>query len=710
MGASSGSKIKNNENINFSTITQIAKIPNDQYTCIICKSVPEIIEINFDQNIIKFNCEFHGNIKIGIYEYFKNESNYLYLNYNCQFGQRKQIDHLDKTFYYCPKCDQYLCQSCNGYHNHKFSVIEVNELNCKCQKHLLNYFKFCKYCKKHYCQKDDKSKCMHPLEFINSPSEIEIEKLKKKRDQYFYLYKLLDTIITTYEKHPSNYFHSKNIINISQKLEENRNVELLEKINMFEKKIINILNDKYTINLSGEERILNLNNKNIGNKDFDLLCLVQFKNLEEINIEKNNISDISPLRHINPKVKKLNLSFNKINNINVFEDISKKNKDLEVILLNNNEIENADVFKKKIFKKIKEINLENNRLVKSDLDEIKRIIGDSINKNNKFKLVYKLNKSNNKIKLFGKEFIENNKNNFKISINGEEKDLCEEYELTNENNEKETLNIELIQTSELITNISHMFYECSSLINLPDIYEFDVSNVIDLSFIFHGCSSLMILSDISVWNTSNVRDMRNIFSQCESLTFIPDISKWETSNVTTMNSMFFKCLKLLSIPDISKWNISNVVDLSYLFYRCSSLVELPNISKWNTSNVNNISYMFYKCSSLVSLPDISKWNTSNLTDICYLFFECSSLISVPDISNWNTSKIKNMKGLFSYCSELKHLPNISKWEMRNVTNISEMFYKCKSLDSLPDISKWNLSKVTDKSLMFFDCKNNIIPK
>ena len=108
MGAS-GNIIKKKENINFSTITQIAKIPNDQYTCIVCKSVPEIIEINFAQNIIIFNCEFHGNIKIGIPEYFKSESNYLYLNYDCQFGQRKQIDHLDKTFYYCPKCHQYLC-------------------------------------------------------------------------------------------------------------------------------------------------------------------------------------------------------------------------------------------------------------------------------------------------------------------------------------------------------------------------------------------------------------------------------------------------------------------------------------------------------------------------------------------------------------------------------------------------------------------------
>ena len=688
---------------------QIEKIPNDQYTCIACKSVPEIIEINYENNIISFNCEFHGNIQIGINEYFQKERNNLYLNYDCQFGKRRQIDHLDKIFYYCPKCNQYICQSCNGNHMHKFSVVEVNELNCKCQEHLNNYFKYCKYCYKHYCEKD--KKCIHPLEFIKSPNEKEIQKLKEKRDQYFYLYKLLDTIITTYEKHKSNYFHSKNIINISQKIVEKKNEKLLEKINSFENKLKNILNKKYSINLNGEEKIVNLSDKKIGNKVFDLVCLVELNNLESINFKNNGISDISSLKYMNsPGLKKLDLSFNDINNINVFEEISKKNKDLEVILLNNNKIENADIFKKKLFEKIKEINLENNRLIKSDLDEIKKIIEDSIKNINIFNIIYKLDKSNYKIKLFGKKFIENNKNNFKIIINGEKMDICEYYEINNENNKDESLNIDLIKINEPVINISYMFHECSKLIELPKFNEFDTSNISDLSFIFDGCTSLKTLPDMSIWDTSKIEDMRNIFSRCESLEIIPDISKWKTSNVTTMNSMFFKCLKLSSIPDISKWNISNVVDLSYLFYRCSSLKFLPDISLWNISSVNNISYMFFKCSSIKNLPDISKWITSNIIDICYLFYECSSLESLPDISTWETSQIQNMKGLFSCCFSLKKLPKIDRWNTCKVTNMSEMFYECHSLISLPDISKWNTFKVTDMSHMFFGCNQNIIPK
>ena len=62
---------------------------------------------------------------------------------------------------------------------------------------------------------------------------------------------------------------------------------------------------------------------------------------------------------------------------------------------------------------------------------------------------------------------------------------------------------------------------------------------------------------------------------------LPDISNWNTSNVESMNYMFYECSSLESMPDISKWNTSNVKYMNSLFYRCSSLESLPDISKWN---------------------------------------------------------------------------------------------------------------------------------
>ena len=86
--------------------------------------------------------------------------------------------------------------------------------------------------------------------------------------------------------------------------------------------------------------------------------------------------------------------------------------------------------------------------------------------------------------------------------------------------------------------------------------------------------------------------LNGMFFNCSSLLSIPDISIWKIDNVTNISRIFYNCSSLLSIPDISKWNTENVIDMSALFYNCSSLISLPDISKWNTKNVMNMTRIF----------------------------------------------------------------------------------------------------------------------
>ena len=92
--------------------------------------------------------------------------------------------------------------------------------------------------------------------------------------------------------------------------------------------------------------------------------------------------------------------------------------------------------------------------------------------------------------------------------------------------------------------------------------------------------------EIKLKGILNITNMSYMFYKCSSLSSLPDISKWNTSNVNNMSYMFYECSSLSSIPDISKWNTSNVNNMSYMFDKCFSLSCLPNISKWNISNVN----------------------------------------------------------------------------------------------------------------------------
>ena len=349
---------------------------------------------------------------------------------------------------------------------------------------------------------------------------------------------------------------------------------------------------------------------------------------------------------------------------------------------------------------------------------------------NKMTIKYQINNEEN-IRIFGTRFVKNNKGNCLLYINNEKKELTEILNINNKNGNELEIKLEEIKP---INNMSYIFYECSSLIDLPDISNWISIKVNNMSNMFYGCKSLKSLDGISDWFTSNVINMRNIFSGCIKLKYIPDISKWDTSSVIDMSNMFYECKGLTSLPDISKWNTSNIIDMSNMFngcnllkslpdiskwdiskvekfckmfFKCESLDYLPDISNWNTSNLKDIRYLFCECKKLSSLPDISKWNTLNLEEINYLFCECKNLFSLPDISNWNTSNIKDMNNLFNGCISLNSLPDISKWDTSNVENMEKMFYQCKKISSLPNIGNWKTSHLKYKNSMFKGCKGSL---
>ena len=236
--------------------------------------------------------------------------------------------------------------------------------------------------------------------------------------------------------------------------------------------------------------------------------------------------------------------------------------------------------------------------IANEEDKIKKLI-DIGRKNNKNKMtiIYKIDKTKKKIKLFGRYFVFRNKNVCRIIYNNKQYNL-KEYFNTPDN--EEYLRIKLTGILEII-DLRDMFAECNLLYDLPDISKIDTKNIKCMSNLFYNCSSLSFLPKNLPWDTKNVTEMTNMFSGCCSLSTLPDISEWNLSNVTDMYGLFGGCSSLQSLPDISNWDISNAVDIGGLFNNCSSLLSLPDISKWNTSNATDISGLFFHCSSLISL-------------------------------------------------------------------------------------------------------------
>ena len=142
-----------------------------------------------------------------------------------------------------------------------------------------------------------------------------------------------------------------------EEIDSEKNI-LLYKLNSLEKKVLNYLNLKFKINITGKEINIDLNNKNIDNIDLMLLTSILSDNLECINLSHNRLSDERPLKDLK-KVKKIDLSFNNLKDysINSINDISN------------------DIVKDKLsFRKNISINLDNNGLLEKDINEIKSII------------------------------------------------------------------------------------------------------------------------------------------------------------------------------------------------------------------------------------------------------------------------------------------------------------------------------------------------
>ena len=233
---------------------------------------------------------------------------------------------------------------------------------------------------------------------------------------------------------------------------------------------------------------------------------------------------------------------------------------------------------------------------KNELERIKNEYENKLTKKNEneITIIYKISKEDEFIKIFDKDFVENNKNYCKIYHKEREYELQENFILDEETKSSKIFQIKLKFINQ-ITSFYSMFYDCTALLNLPDISKLDTSNITSLGDMFAGCSSLVYISDISNWNTSKVRSFSEMFYGCSSLSFLPDISKWDTSNVTKMNKMFFNCSSLLYLPDISKWNTSNVTKMNEMFKNCSSLLSLPDISRWDITNVETREDMFQGC-------------------------------------------------------------------------------------------------------------------
>ena len=125
-------------------------------------------------------------------------------------------------------------------------------------------------------------------------------------------------------------------------------------------------------------------------------------------------------------------------------------------------------------------------------------------------IIYNIPSHEDSIKLFGKRFIKNNRDNCYLLVDGQQKKLCEYLTLNQKQKNKDTIKIKLIETNT-ITNMNGMFSGVKTLKSLPDISKWDSKNVTNTSYMFNDYRILTKLSEISEWEPKNVTNMLNCY-------------------------------------------------------------------------------------------------------------------------------------------------------------------------------------------------------
>ena len=334
--------------------------------------------------------------------------------------------------------------------------------------------------------------------------------------------------------------------------------------------------------------------------------------------------------------------------------------------------------------------------------------------------------------IFGEKFVQNNKDNIALIINGKPNKLVDKFTLLKGKN-----NIKMMIKNEL-TNIEEMFRGCKTLVNINDLKYLDLKNISSIKNLFHKCESLKDIKVLENWDVSKLEDLSGLFYYCRSLYDINPLKNWNVSNCKNFSLIFAECEALYNLDALKNWDVSNANDLSSMFYLCKNIRDVNPLKNWNVSKCNNLSRIFFSCYWLTDINALENWDVSSCNDFSAIFSECyyledlkplknwdvsnglnfrsmfSSLGILTDITplkNWNVSKSKNFSSLFYSCEKLSDLKPLQNWDVSNCENFSATFYSCVSFSDLSPLKNWNVSKCENFCRMFLECRflSNISP-
>ncbi|MBQ9036214.1 MAG: BspA family leucine-rich repeat surface protein, partial [Erysipelotrichaceae bacterium] len=147
--------------------------------------------------------------------------------------------------------------------------------------------------------------------------------------------------------------------------------------------------------------------------------------------------------------------------------------------------------------------------------------------------------------------------------------------------------------------------------------------------------------------------------------------------------------------DLTGLDASALTNVKGMFRGCEKLTEL-DLTPFSGAKLENMSSMFYRCRQLAAV-DLSMLDTSAVTDMSYLFYICSVLNDI-NMNGIDTSNVTNMSHMFQSCVGLEYFD----FSVLNTSNVQDMSYMLNAVQKMKtiDLSSFDTSKVRNMSHMF----------
>ena len=176
-----------------------------------------------------------------------------------------------------------------------------------------------------------------------------------------------------------------------------------------------------------------------------------------------------------------------------------------------------------------------------------------------------------------------------------------------------------------VTDCSNIFYDCLSLVSLPDGLFDHASKVTEFDYFCYGCKSLQYIPNA-------------LFNKCKG--------------TTTFAYAFSNCSSLQELPTALFAGMTKVTSFIHTFEYCSGIRRLPADLFKGCTSVTTYSNVFAQCTSLEKVPCGLFDDSPMVTSFYYTFWSCISLIEVPVSLFDNQRWVTTFQTIFNGCTKL----------------------------------------------------------